>query len=67
MSQLLFHICQDPEEVDSNNASEEMDLLLRVGGSRHKEQAFFFHVRYVGCQQKYPRLEVGRLTSKDLT
>ena len=66
MSQLLFHIPQNPEEVNSNNASEAKDLLSRAGGSRQKEPAFFFHVLYVGCQQKYPRLEVGRLTSKDL-
>jgi hypothetical protein len=54
--------CQDPKEVGSK-ASEGMDLLARA--SRQREQAFFFHVLYIGCEQKvWPGLKVDLPTAK---
>jgi hypothetical protein len=48
MSQMVFTIYQNPEEV-SSNASGEMDLPARVRSSRQREKASFFHVLYIGC------------------
>jgi hypothetical protein len=46
MSQLVFSICWNPEEVGSN-ASEGIDLLARVRASRQEERASFFQVEAV--------------------
>lgn len=51
MSQLVFSTHQNLEEVDSN-ASDGMNLVLRVGGSKQRERASLFHVLCVGSQQK---------------
>ena len=40
MSQLVFSISWNPEEVGSN-ASEGMDLLVRVRACRHKKKESF--------------------------
>lgn len=66
MSQLIFSVCWDPEEVDSD-ASEGMDLVVRarVETSRQREQASFC-VLYIGCGQKvWPRLKVDLPTLED--
>lgn len=51
ISDLVFSIHQNFKEVDSV-ASEGMNLPGRVRASRQREQASFFHVLYVGIQQK---------------
>jgi len=51
MSELVFSICQNPEEPGSN-ASEIMDLPGKTKAIRQGEQASVFHVLYMGCQQK---------------
>jgi hypothetical protein len=45
MSQLVFKIHQNPEEVGSK-ASEGVNL--RVRASRQGKNSFFFHVLYIG-------------------
>jgi hypothetical protein len=53
-----------PKEIGLN-ASKEMDLLVK--GNGQGQQAFFFHVISVGCQQKaWARLKIDLPTSKDL-
>jgi hypothetical protein len=51
MSQLVFSIRQNPEEVCCN-AREGMDLPESVKACKQTEQAFFFHVLCIDYQQK---------------
>jgi hypothetical protein len=65
MSHFAFHTLWEPVEVGCN-ISEGIDLVARVGGSTQRIQTSFFHVIYIGCQQKvWPRLKVDLPTSKD--
>ena len=62
MSSLVFSICWNPEEVDSN-AGEGKDSPVRARAraraSRQSKQAPFFRVLYIACQQEvWPRLNV---------
>jgi hypothetical protein len=64
MSQLVFSIHLNPEEVVSN-AREGMNLLMRARASRQREQDSFFQVLYMGCRQKvWLRLKVYLPTPK---
>jgi hypothetical protein len=57
MSQLVFSIHENSEEVGAN-ASEDHNA---------RANTHFFHVLYIGCYQKvWPRLKVELSTSKDL-
>jgi hypothetical protein len=54
MSQLVFSIHWNPEEVGSN-ASERVDLL--VGKSEQANKSFLLPCPYIGFQKKtWPRL-----------
>ena len=63
---LVFRIHHNSEDIGSND-SERMDLPSRVRTSRQRKQVSFFHVLYIGCQQKvWLRSKVYLPTSKDL-
>lgn len=62
---LCQNVFQGKIKVGSK-ASEGIDMTSRVMANRQREQAFFFQVLYIGCQQKVrPRLKVTLPTSKD--
>ena len=76
MSQLVFSICQNPEEVGSN-ASEEMELPAKARASRQNASFLFPYLLHrlqtEGVVQikgeshlKRSRLKVGLPTSNDL-
>jgi hypothetical protein len=66
MSQLLFSVCQNNEDVGSN-ASEGMDLPVRRIANRQIEQASSYCVHSLSYQQKvWLRLKVDHPGSKDL-
>ena len=65
MYPLVYSICWNPEEVDSN-ASEGMSLPVRVMAIRQRASSSFFHVLYISCNQKvWPRFKVNLPTPND--
>jgi hypothetical protein len=65
MSQMVFGICWNPEEV-GYNASERMDLLLRWEQTG-KEPKLPFPCPFTDFQQKvWSMLKVGFTSSNDL-
>jgi hypothetical protein len=50
MSPLVFSMHWNPEEAGSS-AREGMDPPARVGASRQRANASFFHVLYISCHQ----------------
>jgi hypothetical protein len=66
MSRLVFSLHWNPDEIGSND-SKGKDLRVRSRASRQRVKAPFFHVLYLGCQQKgWPRLKENLPTSEDL-
>ena len=59
MSELIFSICQNPEEVHSN-ASEGIDLLVRGRANRQREN------KLPSSLKLWSRLKVGLPTTEDL-
>lgn len=65
MSQLVFNVHYDPKEIGSN-LSGAINWPGRVGASRQRAKAPFFHVLYKGHHQKvWSRFKVGFPTSNN--
>jgi hypothetical protein len=48
-AQLVFSMSQSLEKVGSI-ASEGIDLPVIARASKQRQQAYFFHVSYIGCR-----------------
>jgi hypothetical protein len=53
-------------EKSGSKASKDINIPVKARASRQRERASFFHVIYVGCQQKvWLRLQMNLPTAKD--
>jgi hypothetical protein len=66
MSQLVFRIHQNPKEVGYNDSGRDGLASQRENKQAKRKPTSFFHVLYIGYQQKlWPRLKVDLPTSKE--